>query len=426
VTEPTRLGRITMGQTISCPEGGTEIPLTEAISSQLSEEIRREYECKAQAKERELAKEREALAVRQKQLEESRKAVDETVSKRLAEERVRVEAEAKKKASESVALAVADLQNQVAEKEKALGVAQKNELEIRKKQRELEAEKKNLELEVERRLDAERKKVQEDAVKAVQEEHRLKDLEKDKRLADVQAQLAEAQRRAEQGSQQTQGETLELDLEQQLKAVFPHDSIEPVPKGKRGADVIQRVCDHAGRPCGAIVWEAKRTKGWSAGWVEKLKDDKREAKAELAVLLTAAMPKDVETFGQHEGVWVTNQACAMSLGLALRESLIRVTAARTASVGKQSKLEMLYDYLSGSEFKHRVEAIVEAFVAMKAQLDTEKSAMNKAWAAREKQIERVMTNTTGMYGDLEGIIGAALPTIPHLEMKAITGPHGEA
>ena len=417
-----------MVQTIRCPECGTEIPLTEAISSQLSEEIRREYECRAQAKERELAKEREALAAREKELEESRKTVDETVSKRLAEERAKVEAEAGKKATESVALAVADLQNQVAEKEKALGVAQKNELEIRKRQRELEAEKKNLELEVERRLDAERKKVQEETVKAAQEEHRLKDLDNEKMIEGLKATIDELKRKAEQGSQQAQGETLELDMEEQLKAAFPHDSIEPVPKGRKGADVIQRVCDHAGRACGAIVWEAKRTKGWSSGWVEKLKEDKREAKADLAVLLTTAMPKGMETFGQYEGVWVTNQTCALGLGTALRESLIHVTAARTASVGKQGKLEMLYDYLSGSEFKHRVEAIVEAFVAMKIELDAEKRTMNKVWAAREKQIERVVISTTGMYGELEGIIGAALQKIPHLELKALpdAGSHTEA
>lgn len=408
-----------MVQTIQCPKCGTEIPLTEAISSRLSAELRQEFESKAQEQELKMAKERATLVAREKQLDESRKTIDEAVAKKVAEERVRVEAEAEKKATESVALAVTDLQNQVAEKDKALGEAQKNELEIRKKQRELEAQKKNLDLEVARRLDTERKKVHEDAVKAVQEEYRLRDLEKDKRIADVQAQLAEAQRRADLGSQQAQGETLELDMELQLKAAFPIDTIEPVPKGKRGADVIQRVCDRAGRPCGAIVWEAKRTKAWSPGWVDKLKEDQREAKAELAVVLTTTLPKDVETFGQHEGVWVTNQACAMSLGRALRESLILVTAARTASVGKQSKLEMLYDYLSGSEFKHRVEAIVEAFRAMKAQLDAEKLTMTKAWAAREKQIERVVTNTTGMYGDLEGIIGGALPKIEHLELKAI-------
>ena len=417
-----------MVQTIQCPECGTEIPLTEAISSQLSEEIRREYECRAQAKERELAKEREALAARERQLEESRRAVDEAVAKKVAEERVRVEAEAKKKASEYVALAVADLQNQVAEKEKALGVAQKNELEIRKKQRELEAEKRNMDLEVARRLDTERKKVQEETVKAAQEEHRLKDLDNEKMIEGLKATIDELKRKAEQGSQQAQGETLELDMEEQLKAAFPHDSIEPVPKGRKGADVIQRVCDHAGRACGAIVWEAKRTKGWSSGWVEKLKEDKREAKADLAVLLTTAMPKGMETFGQYEGVWVTNQTCALGLGTALRESLIHVTAARTASVGKQGKLEMLYDYLSGSEFKHRVEAIVEAFVAMKIELDAEKRTMNKVWAAREKQIERVVISTTGMYGELEGIIGAALQKIPHLELKALpdAGSHTEA
>ncbi len=413
---------------VKCPKCGTEIPLDEAISRQLREELSGEFEQKTQVREAELAKRQNDLAAREKKLAESQKSVDELVATKLAQQVASIEADIRKKVADAASTELADLRNQVDEKAKALKEARKQELELRKQQRQLEEEKGNLELEVTRRLDEERRKVRDETVKKAEDEHRLKDKEKDKTIADMKAQLADMQRRVEQGSQQTQGEVLELDLEEQLKAAFPLDGIEPVPKGTKGADVIQRVSDRSGRSCGTIVWEAKRTKNWGSGWVDKLKGDQREAKADLAVLLTTAMPKGIDTFGQQEGVWVTSYGCAMGLGSALRDSLIHVAAARAASTGKQGKMELLYDYLSGPDFRRRIEAIVEAFVSLKAELDKEKVAMNKIWAAREKQIERVLANTAGMYGDLQGISGAALPRIENLELKAIadSGPQDGA
>lgn len=383
------------------------------------EEMQAEFERVGQEREHEFARRATDLAAREKQVKESLKSVDDTVAEKLTLERAKMEVEARQKAADAARVELADLKNQVAEQAKALEQAQRNELDIRKKQRELEAEKSNLELEVTRRLDEERNKVRDDTLKAAEEKHRLKDLDKDKTIADMKTQLADMQRRVEQGSQQAQGEVLELDLELQLKAAFPLDGIEPVPKGTKGADVIQRVSDRSGRSCGTIVWEAKRTKNWGAGWVDKLKQDQRDAKADLAVLLTTALPKGIDTFGQQEGVWVTSYACALGLGAALRDSLIHVAAATVASTGKQDKMELLYNYLAGPDFRRRMEAIVEAFVSLKKELDKEKVAMNGIWAKREKQIERVLASTAGMYGDLQGISGAALPKIENLELKAI-------
>jgi hypothetical protein len=251
-----------MAQTIKCPKCGSEIPLDAAISQRIREEMQAEFEQARQGREQEFARRDSALAAREKQVQDSLRSVDDAVAEKLTLERGKIETEAKQKAADAARLELADLKNQVAERAKELAVAQEKELALRQQQRQLESEKQSLELNVARRLDEERQKVREEAVKKAAEEHLLKDKEKDKIISDMKAQLDEARRRAEQGSQQTQGEVLELDLEEQLRVAFPLDGIEPVPKGTKGADVIQRVSDRSGRPCGTIVWEAKRTKGW--------------------------------------------------------------------------------------------------------------------------------------------------------------------
>ena len=239
-------------------------------------------------------------------------------------------------------------------------------------------------------------------------------------MESMRKQIEELRRKAEQGSQQLQGEVQELELEEILRAAFPFDSIEPVPKGIRGADVLQKVHNQSGHFCGTILWESKQTKAWSDAWIAKLKDDQREVKAEIAVILTTTLPKGVDAFNQVDGVWITNYKSLMGLTTALRINLIQLSNTKLASVGKGEKMEALYNYLSGVEFRQRIEAIVEAFSTMKQDLDQEKRAMTKIWAKREKQIERVVTSTAGMYGDIQGIVGASLPELKGLELRALT------
>ena len=212
-----------------------------------------------------------------------------------------------------------------------------------------------------------------------------------------------------------QGEVLELELEQLLKTSFPIDMIEPVPKGIPGADVLQGVTTPTGHHCGVIIWESKRTKHWGDGWVGKLKDDQRAAKADIAVLVTQALPKGVTNFGQQDGVWVTTYACALGLVVALRQGMIQLMHMKMASVSKDEKMEVVFNFLTGSEFRNRVQAIVETFIAMQADLETEKRVSVKRWAQRQKQIERIIDNTAGMYGDLQGLIGTSMQSIPALE-----------
>jgi len=405
-------------QVIICPYCHKEIPLTEALSHQIKEELRKEFDAEVTKKEQDLAQKEQGLIKKEKALEEE-------YVRKLKMEKARLEEESKQEAKESVALELKDLNEQLKEKEQKLQESQKAELEFRKQRRELEEKQKSIELEMARKLDEEREKIREETVKTISEQQRLKDLEKDKKISDMLRQIEELKRKAEQGSQQTQGEVLELELEEILTTNFPLDQIEPVAKGKRGADILQRVHNQHGQYCGTIIWESKRTKLWNDGWIEKLKDDQREAKAEIAVLVTTAFPKEVNNFAYVNGVWVTNYTLAICLAVSLRMNLVQVASAKMSAVGKYEKMEVLYSYLSGPEFGQRVEAMASAFSSMKNDLDQEKRALSKIWAKREKQIDRVINNISGMYGEMQGIIGASLPQIKSLELTALI-TEGEA
>jgi hypothetical protein len=371
---------------------------------------------KAKERESELSRREKLLADEIKKIEDAKKSIDQQISQKLQAEREKLKQDARKEVEAAIMVELKDLQEQNVEKDRKLAEARKAELDFRKKIRQLEELRENQELEIARKLDEERKLILERARKEAEEEYRLKLLEKEKQLEDTKKALDEAKRKAHQGSMQTQGEVLELDLESLLKSQFPVDEIEPVPKGIKGADILQKVHDRSGRYCGTIVWESKHTKAWNDCWLSKLKDDQREIKAEIAVLVTEALPKGVETFAQTEGVWITSYALSIPLASVLRTSLIELAQHKASLVGKSEKMEVLYNYLAGPEFRQRIEAIVESFKSMKEDLDQEKRAMMKTWAKREKQIERIVNNTVGMYGDMEGIIGASFPQIKSLEL----------
>jgi hypothetical protein len=238
----------------------------------------------------------------------------------------------------------------------------------------------------------------------------------------MQKQIEELRRKSEQGSQQLQGEVQELELEALLRSKFPHDTIEPVPKGEHGGDVLHRVVGPLGQTCGTILWESKRTKSWSDGWLAKLRDDQRAAKAEIAIIISQVLPKGVEAFDLIEGVWVTHPRTAIPVAMALRQTLLEVGLVRQASEGQQTKMEMVYQYLTGPRFRQRLEAIAEGFSSMREDLEREKRAIQKQWAKRDEQIERVVQAAVGMYGDLQGIAGKTLQEIEALEFPALTAP----
>lgn len=273
------------------------------------------------------------------------------------------------------------------------------------------------ELEMKKRLASEEEKIREEARKRALEEHELKDKEKDKKLTDALKQIEELKIKIQQGSQQAQGEVMELELEEILRREFSDDEISEVKKGQRGADIIQKVVDKKGQHCGMILWESKNAQ-WSETWLAKLREDQREVKAQLTVLVASNPPKDIKTFTYRDGVWITTRKLVIALALALRFDLIHLHHEKLTSVGKNEKMEILYQYLTGIEFRHRVEAIVEAFTNLQQDIEREKRWFNIKWARQEKEIRKIVDNTHGMYGDLQAVTGRALQQIKTLELSA--------
>lgn len=402
-------------QSVLCPKCGHAIPLTEALSRQIREQLRRELEAPLVEKER-------SIANRSRELDDKEKSLDRIVAERVQQERPILETQLKQEAKREVASEVEFLKSQNAEKDRRLREAERTELELRRERVALQEAHQRLKLEVARQVDAEREQIRRETAKRVTEEYRLKDLEKDKKLTEMKAQIEELKRKAEQGSQQTQGEVLELDLEQMLRSRFPTDQIEPVPKGMAGADVLQIVKSPSGQFAGTIIWETKRTRGWNEGWVQKLKENQRNTNAEISVLVTQVLPKDIDHFEWKDGVWITTSAYAFGLATALRQHLIQVALTKLSTIGKNEKMEVLYTYLTSTEFRHRVEAIVETFVTMQGELGREKRAITRMWEERDKQIQQVVNNIAGMYGDMQGIIGSSLPSIKSLSLPGNLEP----
>ncbi len=412
--------------TIVCPNCATEIKLTESLAAPLIQATRQEYESKLVQKEQEVSKRETALRAQQKAVEDAQKMLDEQVAERLKVERVAIIADEAKKARLAAASDLEEKSKELAElhivlqqRTDKLEIAQKAQADLLRKQRELDDAKRELELTIEKRVQESITVVRQQARQEAEDSLRLKVSEKETQIASMQRQIEELKRKAEQGSQQLQGEVLELELEIMLRYQFPMDGIEPVAKGELGGDVLQKVMGPMGQWCGAILWESKRTKNWSDAWLMKLRGDQRAAKAEIAILVSNALPKTIETFGQMDGVWVTGSRLALPLAIALRQSLIDIANTRLAQEGQETKMELIYQYLTGPRFRHRIEAIVEKFSDMQADLDKERKTMTRLWAKREMQIHGVIESTVGMYGDLQGIAGRVLPEIEGLELPLI-------
>jgi hypothetical protein len=376
---------------IKCPKCGFDIEVGEALASKIAGDL--EVRIRAES-----AKEIEQ-AVKHARVKER-----EAVERKLKT----VEADLQAKSSQEIE----SLKIALTSKEKAMDESRQREFALLKEKTELEEKRKSMELEYQHKLDDERRKLGEKYAS----EADLKLKERDKQIDSLRKALDDAKRKSEQGSMETQGEALELDLEANLEKKFPHDQISPVPKGIRGADVTQQVHHQGQTRSGTIIWEAKNTKAWNSNWIEKLKDDQRELGANIAVIVSSVLPDGVRNFDFIDGVWVCSVSAYIPLAMALRQQLIQVSFARSASEGKSEKMEMVYQYLSGDEFRQKVEAIVETFVGMQEQLDKEKRAFQRIWKEREKQIERIIDNTAGMYGDIRGLIGSSVPEIEALSL----------
>lgn len=375
-----------MGTEITCPSCGHQFELNESLKNEVEKELRGKMVDWQKKKEEEFEKQKNLLLT-----------------------------DALKKAGEETAAKMRSLEEEAKIKTQQLQDLQKKELDLMRDKNALEEKQKNLEVEIEKRFLEKRKEIEESAIKREQELFDLKTKEYKLQMEQQQKLIEELKRKSEQGSMQLQGESQELLLEEILKENFPFDIIEEVGKGVEGADCMQIIRNSAGTVCGKIIYESKRTKAWSNSWVDKLKNDKRNQGADAAILVTQTFPKDMDRFGEKDGIWLCGFTEVTSVSHLLRNGIIKVYEAQKAQEGKGDKMQMLYDYLTGNEFRGQVEAIMEGFMAMKQGITKERIQMEKIWKEREKQLEKVLISTSGMYGSVKGIAGASIGDIPLLD-----------
>lgn len=410
---------------IKCPNCGEEIKLTESLAAPLVEAVRAQYERKLKSQNKEIAEREAAIKQQADALERKRKAIDlqiaEQVQVQLKSERRATSAAEAKKARESLSEEMEQQARELQERDTRidslqvkLKSAQAAEAELLRKKRELEDAERELPLKIERRVQEGLDQARQTAKLETDEKWNLKLKDREHTIQQLTDQIADLKRRAEQGSQQSQGEVLELLLEDQLRSRFPQDEIEPVGKGEFGADVAQKVHDQSGLVCGKILWESKRTKTWQDPWLQKLRGDQRAAGADLAVIVSQTLPKSVRHFDLVDGIWVTSVECSLPIAVALRQALIELAGARRAGEGLETKVQQVYSYLTGPRFRQWVEVIVEKFNDMHEDLDKERKVMTKQWSKREEQIRSVIDATAHMYGDLQGIAGRSLEEIEAL------------
>lgn len=423
--------------TVLCPKCGHEVPLTESLAAPMVDAIRREYEQKSLAANEALRKREQTLAAEAARVKTEAAQVADKLATQLAAEReklqadlraqkIRLAAEEAQKARAACAEEMETRNKELAEaralmkeREAKLAEAQRAQAALLIKQRELDDARRELELTIQKRVadlvSAEREKGKKEAEEGLS----LKLREKDLQLESLHKNVEDLKRKLEQGSQQTQGEAMEMQLEDILRGRFPHDVIEPIAKGEFGGDILQRVVLPTGVACGGILWETKRTKHWSDTWLPKLRDDQRRANAEVSILVSAVLPKGVEHFDNVDQVWVVHPCVVLPVALSLRQMIIEVSCARQSQAGLETKMGMVYDYITGPRFKARVGAMVEAFRSMEKDLSDEKRAITRQWAKREQQIQKMMLATAGLFGDVQGIAGKSVEELDGLNLPLL-------
>ena len=411
---------------IICPKCKTSIKLTQSLAAPLIAKTRKQLQQQFAARGQEFARREAVLRDSQKAVAQARRTIKVEIANKLRDERAAI---AEREAAKARAAVKADIERRdgllsklhdnLKTNNAKLAQAQRAQAEVIRKTRELDDARRELDLSVEMKVQASITAIRAQAIADAESRLKAKVSEKELQITGMQRQIEELRRRADQGSQQIQGEAFELDLEKALRHQFPTDVIEAVRKGEFGGDIIHRVRDETGQICGAMLWEAKSTKVWNHKWVAKLRRDQQSAKADIGLIATTALPPNVETFDRIGNVWVTGRRFAIPLAIALRHSLLEICSNRQAASGHRTKMEMVYQYLTGPQFRHRVNSIVEAFVNMQSDLERERKAMTRIWAKREAQLRNVLETSAGLYGDLQGIAGRSLPEIEGFGFFAI-------
>ncbi|GAA4328180.1 DUF2130 domain-containing protein [Flaviaesturariibacter amylovorans] len=433
---------------INCPSCNSKIDVDQVLSADAEQRIRIQYEKEQQKNVAALAAEKKKLEDEQRSFEEKRrreneifqeklkaekqkldeamKAEKQKIEQEFVAEKRRIESELQQQLKQKIS---ADFENQLrllqdsaTENEAKLKEARRKELEFLQREQQLKTKEAELEIELQKKLLAARnelaEQIRKDEAERIQikdNEHALKIQELEKKLEDQRKLAEEMKRKAEQGSMQLQGEVQELLLESLLREHFPTDTVSEVGKGVEGADCILTVQNRLGQESGKIIFESKRTKAFSNGWIDKLKTDMRGQQADVAILVTSVFPKDMHCFGERDGVWICTFSEVIALTNALRHTILRVSEARKSEENKGDKMNLLYGYLTGTEFRQQIETIVEGFLSLKNNISRERIQMEKMWKEREKQLEKVLISTSGMYGSIKGIAGASIGSIPLLD-----------
>lgn len=425
-----------MGTSITCPNCRHQFVMEDAFAADIEKEMRGKMESEwrkrldsLQAEKNSLLTEKNRMVQERQQIETLRQQQEQEVAQRLQAEKKRLQESLAEELRKSI---TADYDNQLStlreanqEQEARLREARKQELEFLRKEQELKNKEQELELDLQKKLMEARGELAEKIRKEEAERNTLKDTEYQLRMRELEKQLEdqrklaeEMKRRAEQGSTQLQGEVQELVLEEMLRSTFPFDEVTPVGKGVRGADCVQLIRNSFGQECGRIIYESKRTKEFTRDWIEKLKADMRSQGIDVAILVTQAMPRDMERFGEKEGIWICTFAEVKSLAYVLRDGIIKIAGSIRTQENKGDKMHMLYGYLTSSEFAEQWKAIREGFMSMKLSIQRERDAMEKLWKAREKQLEKVLLNAAHIKGSIEGIAGSDSVDLKLLEDAA--------
>lgn len=404
---------------ITCPECGAEIDVNEVLYHQLEERVKKDFDMKNAKRQRELERKLKEIDEEKKRIEETRedlkKEIEAGIQKKLREEKARIEKAVRSQIEGENSERLKELEEEIQAKSAQLKELNKTKAEVERLKREKDCLREEIALEKEqeltKRLSEEKQRIQ----KQLEESSFFKIKEKEKIIDQLKEQLEDAKRKAEQGSVQLQGEVQEIEIENLLRQLYPIDEITEVKKGQRGADVLHEVRNSQGSLCGKIYYESKRTKDFQKAWLDKLKNDNLQVKADILVLVSEALPEGTDKYGLHDGIWICSFHEVKALSLVLRHSIIQVHTVNQAHKGKGTKMELLYEYLTSNEFRSQFEAIMKGFKELQDSYFDEKLKMQKIWKEREKQLDRILANAVDFYGSLKGIAGSSIPQVEMLE-----------
>ena len=406
---------MSQSNTTQCPNCGTDINVNELLYQELEKQAQKKYQSQ-------LADEKNKLEKQQREIAEQQSKIEDTIKAQLNESLLVEKAKLKEQLEQDQAERIKAMQTELDDNAKKVISLNKAQSEVERLKREKQSLRTEIELESQKilteKLASQSAKIQQQVNNQVE----FKIAEKETVINQLKQKLTEAQRQAEQGSTQLQGEVQELAIEEWLSSNFPLDTIEEIKKGANGADCIQIINTQVRENCGSIYYESKRTKNFQPSWIEKFKSDIQVKGASIGVLVTQSMPDGMKSLGQKDGVWICTYEEFKNLSKVLRQSLIQVNQAIVTQENKGDKMGMLYDYLTGNEFQMQIEAIVEGFTQLKSDLESEKRSMQSIWKKREKQIERVLLNTNHMYSSVKGIAGNAVQNVALLELDAESDP----